>query len=296
MNGAMLEPGTRVRFAQRTWTVVMLEGPHARLIDAEDSVATVLVNYLFAAPDFEVVGAPRRDVAPFGLLEELPEQVRERAYAWERHVREVETGLPVPGQAQAPRAEFDPARRSMAEREAAKAAELTAAGLPASAVTVRRMRARYREQGLWGLVDGRAARRRSPVGRADERVISAIVRALEAQRERSTGTLSRLRRMVGWILEDAHGVGVVEVPPVTTFNRLVHALADGQGLLGTAAQRRRHSSRPAPPFTPTVALRPGEMVMLDSTPLDVMVVLADGVTGSAELTIALDVATRSICA
>ncbi|MEJ8642152.1 hypothetical protein WKI68_13045 [Streptomyces sp. MS1.HAVA.3] len=80
---------------------------------------------------------------------------------------------------------------------------------------------------------------------------------------------SRLRRMVGWILEEAHGVGVVEVPPVTTFNRLVHALADGQGLLGTAAQRRRHSSRPAPPFTPTVALRPGEMVMLDSTSLDV---------------------------
>lgn len=274
----------------------MLEGPHARLIDADDSVATVLVNYLFAAPDFEVVGAPRRGVAPFGLLEELPERVRERAYAWERHVREVETGVPVPGQAQAPRLEFDPARHSMAEREAAKAAELTTAGQPASAVTVRRMRARYREHGLWGLVDQRAARRRSPVGRADERVIAAIVQALEAQRERSTGTLSRLRRMVGWILEEAHGVGVVEVPPVTTFNRLVHALADGQGLLGTAAQRRRHSSRPAPPFTPTVVLRPGELVMLDSTPLDVMVVLADGVTGSVELTIALDVATRSICA
>ncbi|MEW2120891.1 transposase [Streptomyces sp. NPDC005474] len=296
MTGTVLEPGTQVRFAQRTWTVVMLEGPSARLIDADDSVATVLVNHLFADTDFEVMGAPRRGVAPFGLLEELPEQVRERAYAWERHVREVETGVPVHGQAQAPRAEFDPARRSMAEREVAKAAELTAAGQLASAVTVRRMRARYRKHGLWGLVDGRAARRRSPVGRADERVITAILQALEAQRDRSTGTLSRLRRMVGWILEDAHGVGVVEVPPVTTFNRLVHALADGQGLLGTAAQRRRHSSRPAPPFTPTVALRPGETVMLDSTPLDVMVVLADGVTGSVELTIALDVATRSICA
>lgn len=36
--------------------------------------------------------------------------------------------------------------------------------------------------------------------------------------------------------------------------------------------------------------------MLDSTPLDVMVVLADGVVGKAELTIALDIATRSICA
>ncbi|MET8418141.1 transposase [Streptomyces sp. NPDC005098] len=296
MSGTVLEPGTHVRFAKRTWTVVMLEGSSARLIDADSCVAAVLVNYLFADPDFEVVGAPRRGVPPFGLLEELPEQVRTRAYAWERHVREVETGCPVPGQDQVPRAEFDPARRTMAEREEAKAAELTAAGQTASAVTVRRMRARYREHGLWGLVDGRAARRRSPVGRADERVVAAIEQALQAQRKRSTGTLSRLRRTVGWILEDTHGVGAVKVPPASTFNRLVHALADRQGLLGTAAQRRRHSSRPAPPFTATVALRPGELVMLDSTPLDVMVVLADGVVGTVELTIGLDVATRSICA
>ncbi|WP_256333599.1 transposase family protein [Streptomyces sp. cf386] len=36
--------------------------------------------------------------------------------------------------------------------------------------------------------------------------------------------------------------------------------------------------------------------MLDSTPLDVLAVLDDGVTGRLELCIALDVATRSICA
>ncbi|MFF4484673.1 hypothetical protein ACH4TQ_49865 [Streptomyces sp. NPDC021218] len=41
--------------------------------------------------------------------------------------------------------------------------------------------------------------------------------------------------MVGWVLEEAHGPGAVEVPPVTTFARLVHALADGHGLLGSAA-------------------------------------------------------------
>lgn len=35
---------------------------------------------------------------------------------------------------------------------------------------------------------------------------------------------------------------------------------------------------------------------MDSTPLDVLAVLADGVTGRPELTIALDVATRSVCA
>ncbi|ATL88742.1 transposase [Streptomyces malaysiensis subsp. malaysiensis] len=134
---------------------------------------------------------------PFGLLEELPVQALERAEAWERHVREVETGLPVPGQGGVPRAEFDPAQRTVAEREEAKASELTVAGQPTSAVTVRRMRSRYREKGLWGLVDQRTARRRSVVGRADERVVAAVIQVLEAQRERSSGTLSRLRRMVG---------------------------------------------------------------------------------------------------
>lgn len=108
MTHTPLEVGTQLCFEQRTWTVVMLEGPRVRLLDSNNSVATILVNYLFAAPDFEVVGTPRRVVPPFGLLEELPEQVRELAYAWEQHVREVETGCSVPGQAQAPRAEFDP--------------------------------------------------------------------------------------------------------------------------------------------------------------------------------------------
>jgi hypothetical protein len=149
---------------------------------------------------------------------------------------------------------------------------------------------------LWGLVDGRAVRERSALGRADEQVVAAVRKVLEGQRERSTGTLVRLRRRVGWLLEQEYGVGVVALPSVSTFNRLVHAVADGQGLLGTAAQRRWHASRPAPPFTPTVALRPGELVMLDSTPLDVPAVLDDGVSGRVELSIALDVATRSICA
>ncbi|MEU1212609.1 hypothetical protein ACFYSH_15330 [Streptomyces sp. NPDC005791] len=118
---------------------------------------------------------------------------------------------------------------------------------------------------------------------------------LEGQRERSTGTLVRLRRRVGWLLEEEYGAGVVALPPASTFNRLVHAVADGQGLLGTAAQRRWHASRPAPPFIPTVALRPRRAGDA-GTPLDVVAVLDDGVTGRLELSIALDVATRSICA
>jgi hypothetical protein len=294
---AVVEVGARLRYDGRVWTLAVLEGPRATLVTDEGASAVVLLPYLFADPSFGVEGGPAPGrVPPFGLLEALPEQVRERALAWQRHVREVETGFPDAVGQGAPREQFDPATRSLAQRERAKAEELTAAGWTASAATVRRMRARYRSEGLWGLVDGRAVRERSAVGRADERVVAAVRQVLEGQRERSTGTLVRLRRRVGWLLDQEYGAGAVALPPTSTFNRLVHAVADGQGLLGTAAQRRWHASRPAPPFTPTVALRPGELVMLDSTPLDVLAVLDDGVTGRLELSIALDVATRSICA
>ena len=297
MSHPVLEVGCRVRYDQRIWTVAVLEGSKVTLVTDDGAAAAVLLPYLFTDPDFEVVGGdPVPKIPPFSLLDALPPEARGRALAWERHVREVETGFPGAPGVGAPHPDYDPAVRSVAQREEAKAVELTAAGWVASVGTVRRMRSRYRSGGLWGLVDGRVVKERSRLGRADERVVAAVVRVLEGQRDRSSGTLTRLRRQVGWALEEEFGAGVVEVPPPSTFNRLVHTLADGQGLLGSAAQRRRHSSRPAPPFRVTMALRPGEVVMLDSTPLDVLAVLDDGVVGRLELSVALDVATRSICA
>ncbi|WP_329331170.1 transposase [Streptomyces sp. NBC_00663] len=297
MRQTVVEVGARLRYDGRVWTVGVLEGARATLVSDEGASAAVLLPFLCSDPSFEVDSGPAPGrVPPFALLEALTEPVRERALAWQRHVREVETGFPEAVAQGSPREQFDPATRSLAQREQAKAEELRAAGWTVSVATVRRMRARYRSEGLWGLVDGRAVRQRSAVGRADERVVAAVRKVLEGRRERSTGTLVGLRRRVGWLLEEEHGAGVVALPPASTFNRLVHAVGDGQGLLGTAAQRRWHASRPAPPFTPTVALRPGELVMLDSTPLDVLAVLDDGVTGRLELSIALDVATRSICA
>jgi hypothetical protein len=56
------------------------------------------------------------------------------------------------------------------------------------------------------------------------------------------------------------------------------------------------ANRPTGPFTPTCAVRPGEQVQIDSTPLDVMALADSGVAVRADLTIAADVATRTICA
>lgn len=125
-------------------------------------------------------GALRQHVTVGGLLDGLEPGVRERALAWERHIREVETGCAELDGGGRVRAEYDPKVRSMAEWEAAKAGELTVRGESVSVATVRRMRARYREQGVWGLVGGRAKRGRSAVGRADERVVAAIVRCLRS--------------------------------------------------------------------------------------------------------------------
>ncbi|MFF4732925.1 transposase family protein [Streptomyces mirabilis] len=292
--------GARVRFEGRAWVVAGVLAGQVRLVAEDGEVAAVLLSLLFAALDFAVLGAaPPRRVGPRSLLDGLPAQVRERALAWERHVREVETGSPDghgPNGAGVLRPEYDLEAFTLGQREEAKAAELTAAGMPTSAVTVRRMRARYRENGVWGLVDGRITRVRSALERADERVLAALTVVLEEQRERSDGTLGRLRVYTERLLAERHGAGVVALPSPTVFTRLVRALDEGEKVLGSARQRRWRSARPAPPFTTAVSLAPGELVMLDSTVLDVMAVLDDGLTERCELTIALDVATRSICA
>ncbi|MFJ1701260.1 hypothetical protein ACIOHC_40685 [Streptomyces sp. NPDC088252] len=84
--------------------------------------------------------------------------------------------------------------------------------MPTSAVTVRRMRARYRREGVWGLVDHRATRPRSVLGRADERVVAALREVLEAGQERSSGTLGRLRMYTERLLAEQYGDGVVPLP------------------------------------------------------------------------------------
>ncbi|MFJ9847591.1 transposase [Kitasatospora sp. NPDC101155] len=273
-----------------------LEASVVGLVDERGSSAAVDVRYLCGSPGFRVVGAQAVPGAPqWGLFEGVSERQRERALAWQRHIQEVECGLPVgPGGSGVPRPAYDPARWSMAEREQAKAEELTALGWPkVSRATVVRMRANYRRRGLWGLVDHRTTRGSSRAGRADERVVVAVLEALRRQRGQSKGTVAGLRRLTVEILDEAHGPGTVAIPPAATFYRLVRSLADPMELPGRPA---RTATVPVAPFTPTNVLRPGEQVMLDTTRLDVMVVFDQGVVGRPELTIALDVATRSILA
>lgn len=112
----------------------------------------------------------------------------------------------------------------------------------------------------------------------------------------STGTRGRLRRRVEALLAERHGPGTVAMPSKSAFYRLVEAMSEGTHAFGEATSRRSAARRPPGAFTSSSACRPGEMVRIDTTPLDVPVVLEDGVSGRPELTIAVDMATRSICA
>ena len=133
----------------------------------------------------------------------------------------------------------------------------------------------------------------SPV-RPMPRLVEVVGQMLDAETPAaSTGTRSRLMRRVTARVEELHGPGVVPLPGRTAFYALIDRLSVGRHTFGSAVTRRQLANRPDGVFTPTFAARPGEQIQIDSTPMDVMVLAGDGVPARADLTIAVDVATRT---
>ncbi|WP_234380861.1 hypothetical protein [Streptomyces sp. CMB-StM0423] len=280
------------------WQVAALSGQTVHLVGPDGGGEAVLAGYLFADPGFSIIGADVPQAAPqWGLFETAPAAAREKALAWQRHVREVECGLADgPGSGGVVRPQYDPEQHTLAEREQAKAEELTVLGFGrVSRTTVQRMRLAYRKQGLWGLLDHRTTRASSPTGRSDERVVDAVREALRRRRGRSTGTINGLFPLINQILKDRHGPGAVPVPSQATLYRLVTSLAR-PGELPSGPVRQVPASVEGRAFTPAMALRPGEQVQIDTTRLDVLALFDDGRLARPELTIAVDVATRAILA
>ncbi|KLO27164.1 Mu transposase C-terminal domain-containing protein [Mycobacterium haemophilum] len=288
---SVLRPGDWVALDGAEHQVVALAGTSVRLRSADGAEQVMLLTHLLSLPGLAVLGHEEDSgLEPFGLLDTLPSAVVAAAREWERHVIEVETGfVPDAPPGSAARDGFDPAVTTLGDRDAAKATELGV-----GVRTVQTRRARYARQGLWGLVDQRTAREWVVTGRADARVVAAVGEALAAETDTSTGTRSRLMRRVVKKIEDEHGPGVVPLPSRTAFYRLVDSLAKGRHTFGSAVTRRQTANRPQGMFTPSFAARPGEQVQIDSTPIDVMVLLDNGTPARADLTIVVDIATRTI--
>ncbi|GGK35331.1 Mu transposase C-terminal domain-containing protein [Nocardia camponoti] len=291
--------GDQVLFDEVEHEVAAISGTKVRLVSVAGEATVVSLVHLVASQGFRLLTNRQIPARGGGLvgqsLDDLPSAQAELARFWERHLIELETGVRPGGETAVARPEYDPVR-PIAERDAAKAAELTAAGRPVNARMVKRMRLRYRAGGVRALVDGRVLRSGSPFGRADERLVAALQEAIESETNRSTGTRDRLRRRVEAILAERHGEGEVELPSKATFNRLAATVSAGRHTFGSAKTRRSAANRPAGPFTATWAARPGQHVQIDTTPLDVLAMFDDGVARRVELTAAVDVATRTITA
>jgi putative transposase len=306
--------GDLVRFEGAEHEVVGLDGAMVRLAPAGDRLpgrttgaSVVLLTQLLAAGDFAVLSdpGPGARTGPVTVLEDLPPAAAERAAWWQRHLVELMTGLaPDAELGTPPRAEYDPLRVSLRARETTKVEELAQAGEQVSLKTVQRMRRRYERAGLAGLVDRRLAPDDGPPeGRVDRRVVEAVREAMTATAQASTVSRATLMRQVEQRLRDhaaqvgdVDGAGVPVMPSRATFYRLVESIEAGRGTFGSAKTRRSLAQRPDGAHTLVTALRPGELMEIDSTPLDVLVVLDDGSTDRAELTGLVDIATRTLAA
>jgi putative transposase len=69
------------------------------------------------------------------------------------------------------------------------------------------------------------------------------------------------------------------MPSRATCYRLYDTLASGKHTTGSAATRRSLAGRPQRMFGQWAPQAPGELMQIDSTPLDVLALLEDGVAG-----------------
>ncbi|MFD0572078.1 transposase [Kitasatospora gansuensis] len=229
------------------------------------------------------------------MLATLPGTVRDAALKLEGHLQEATTGYrggdplgALPGE---PRPQYHPDLPRTARVEA-KAGEL---GMTARRIW--QLLDAWDTHGVWALVDRRKARIRNPLKNIDPRVVQAIREQAKAEAlDSSSAVTTRFSRRTQNRLDADHGPGIVTLPNDDTFRRAVRLLLD-RSPSDPAHQRAQVTTQPDRTYGNVIAHRPGQVVMLDTTPLDVLAFDPETKAMTrAELTIALDVATRSILA
>lgn len=297
VSDSSLRIGDEITFRGVTYRLAGLDGDVALLAVAGESPVVIKVGALFADDSFNVTGSrpERRKIAGQSrLFDSLPPDIQQKTRRMERHITEVLDGLPCdapPGQMPNPAYS---GRFSLRQRELAKLSELQEQGEALSISSLQRLRLAYEKQGILGLVDQRLIRQTRITGKTDQRVVDTVLSVLEANTNQTSGTMDRLIRQVRKQLDAEHGDGTVPLPSRATLHRLMGRLAEGRHATGSARTRRTLAQQPDGLFGSVYPVRPGELMQIDSTPLDIAVELDDGVIGRVELTALVDIATRSI--
>ncbi|WP_414119773.1 Mu transposase C-terminal domain-containing protein [Corynebacterium nuruki] len=283
-----------ITFDGASWQVTAQDGALLTLTDlSTGSTREVGVSTLLA-DDSYLPDAPDRlpDLDSTAVLDTLDENTRERTEFLHRHVYELVNGIaPDIGAPQEPKSEYD-LDNPLQHRLEAKVTELTELGFPVTQRSLERYLAAYRTQGIAGLVDSRKTRHTTISGRTDPRVVSLLEEEISGQTNLSTGTRSRAIMRATHTAQDNGW----DVPSRATMYRILRKLERDRSPFGQATTRRTKANRPDRAWGTRHPQRPGELVEIDSTPLDLMVVYPDGSTGRIDVTAAVDIATRTVLA
>lgn len=245
-----------------------------------------LTSRLLTPPS--MVSLPERSLAA------LPKPEQDDLSIVAAHLREMETGERA--SQTKPRPEYDPSTRSMAQRMEAKSAELASTPYKMSVPTLKRKLRAYRESGGAGLIDKRKQRTFERFDNVDDRVYKIMCTIVDDQTNQATGTVARLMRTLDRRLGELYPTDEVPVPSDATLRRRFAELTKGRYTTGKATSRRSRDNTPKRVHKSTTRLLPGAEVQLDSTVMDIEVMGDDGKPTRPCLTIAVDVATRSIVA
>lgn len=287
---ARIAPGDHVTWEDDDYIVEAIAGTTVRIRPvaggpAQSAFASGLMCHATSTEtwnedeDGEVLSvAEVRRIRDSAVLDLLDEQDADDARNFERHLLEV---LNNP----------DGDERTVDERLMEKAAILGC-----SRATIYRNYGRWRDEGIIGLVDRRKLHYCNPVGRTDARIVDAVRAQLGLEDNDSTGHMDRFERRVRIRLAEAHGDDAPELPSRSTMRRLIGGLTLES--LSTPKDTRRNAlSRPDKVYGHMTATRAGEVVMFDTKHLEVRAydpIL--GKTTAVEVTVAMDVATRSVLA
>ena len=292
---AMVTVGTRLVYDGAMFTVVGIEAERLLLRDHQGATVLMHTATLFADRSTRVVGAGEQAWEALGPgLDTLGADDRDRVLQRLRHVREMLTGY-TSGFAEAasagePRPEYHPSLPLKA-RYAAKATEL---GVETR--TLRRWVAAVRARGAAGLIDGRSTRDEDPLAGVDERWLSMCRVVLDEHTDASRPTRELLLARVSARLTAEYGPGCVPQPGRRRVARVLAELTRGtNALTGSTTGKRSIAERPTTVYGRLRPTRPGEYVLLDTTPLDVFAMEALTLRWvRVELTVALDLYSRCI--
>lgn len=259
-----------------------------------------LVEVLRPRSDGGLVRIPGRTVAeeeatPLGeVWADTSETARREASLRADHVREVLTGYKSGSKEAArsgePLASYDP-RLRLSERVAAKARELGAGKR-----TIERWIVRYRDDGEVGLVDNRSSQPGHALVNFDDRWVDVARAVIEEQTSEPKVAKKVIIARINARVNQLFGAGAVTVPSRSAAYKILDELARGRATFtGQTKRKRSNANRPSNAYGRLHAVRPGQYVYMDTTPLNVFAVAP--VTGKwvrVELTVAMDLFSRCI--